>query len=524
MLFPDEKIKIKQQTGDCWLCVCVYLCLATDPRLTERFKRKFVEHGNGQVSIRLANVPGYFGGSKRIIMDDHVLVGHNLEVKDQLEFTFEEAHITRILTSRRAAETNANALKLLERMVAHFFIDSPCKDDDARSDISFFAHERKPPRTSLSFAKDNNCHFFTQLFGFYTEPLGVDDLAFIKTLWPKAPIYIGMEWEGGRHALALNVCQSNSVELINPHDTESQAIKMSNEAVKQKRPTCYLLFSGSTEKELFNIVRNCISQNVITLDEGKAFWNDLGHYRQVRKLFMEFMKDKSILENPDLTYAWLKQQITSKQFYKQSSVSEISAKREQWKSGQNFFKETRRRQADDLFKLGLADCILSDCTRTLDEPIPEVIYESVPPELVALRHCYLWLVKHKQIQAMDMSLSAGRRSNITTLHNYIKDFLTALKSNQEEINQCPVLLRLIDHALLLPASLGISLLSCQQIFQQLIVICKQADWSACLTQSYLSKLNETNAELSKEPQGRSHQNLIKLFKSCAHSPESFELV
>lgn len=217
-LFPKagEKIKIKQgHTGDCYLLTTLDCLLQIKPQGRQLLQSLFVETATG-VELRIKKNPHseHIKLKKAARTEKYDYQSKNINGELYDTFFIPNEKLEKI-DSGKGVESNSLAVKILENMVPYYFLSDLPEDSEAATMI---AHRgRETAAWGPIFIGD-----LLNIKTVSTE--NIQDVLLLKAILPQDPVYVGMQYVRGRHALRLKKLSSDirgySFVLVNPADNE----------------------------------------------------------------------------------------------------------------------------------------------------------------------------------------------------------------------------------------------------------------------------------------------------------------
>ncbi|HAT8174505.1 TPA: hypothetical protein JA340_15340, partial [Legionella pneumophila] len=290
-LFPQrgQIITIKQgRSGVCFLLACLDCLLNGETEGADIIREKFKQTKSGVIvrikrtdntmKVHWEKMTGKYIYSYDPRTDEDVIFIDNEKLKE-------------IDNSKKGTSSNSLAVKILERISAYYY--QVAWDGD-----SLLAHKLHPKFHNNPIAKQSDTAFLAKLLGVqvtvFHDP---DRLIKLKTINPKIPVYVGMNFgkpdrlgKYRRHALRVGNIKplehgEFEVTLINPWNNQEQTTYLLSDL--RQRKCQFAVFDSSPQKKLLT---------EIFLEYKTEIGNYIFHNKELAFLLCE-MKQCGLLDS-----------------------------------------------------------------------------------------------------------------------------------------------------------------------------------------------------------------------------------
>ncbi len=256
-LFPenDEPLKYRQgDVGDCYLLVA-FECLWNSGEKGRLFLKSMFEQKNGKILVKLPHTEQSFYLKPEDFEEKYHYYFDNINNQDI--FVISGATLDAIDRSAEGVCSNSLALKILERLVSHYYEFNWSRRQRRGS---LYAHNFEGERHSSHYSSTN---FLSKIWGVDTYSFSLEQIIKLKHLWPEQPVYVGMEHQSiidkdSRHAFLLeSVVISKDLPgehdfiLINPWDNQKkECVRQTQFQTNNGRFVVYVI-----DPEFFNQIK-----------------------------------------------------------------------------------------------------------------------------------------------------------------------------------------------------------------------------------------------------------------------------
>ncbi len=262
-LLPKQVTIEQGAVGDCYLLAIIDCILNEGEDGRAKLQHLITELPGGSIEIRL---PSNERSREDLLTRRFLNVYYKDPETHHDVFTFSVDALDTISSDTAGVKTNALLVKILERIVPCYF-DAESGMPESKNDTAwwFSAHNHADRHAGLSSPE-----FVAKLLGIHASlALKKEEIIQIKTMWPNAPIYIGMNYgradvygrPHSRHALRLQDISSHGstqmFNLINPWDNHSKIESYEDVALESRNYYAYLL---NVSEEKFNLLTYLLEQ------------------------------------------------------------------------------------------------------------------------------------------------------------------------------------------------------------------------------------------------------------------------